>query len=127
MSTVGTVGITANVTGGPEGSWSLGPPAGLRSVSAAVYSEQVISLSVGANTITLPSSISAAFIIPPNASYPQPNPTYGGTLTLKGVTGDTGVPISNTFITPLQFDTATSPSSIVINATATGTLKVTTV
>ena len=126
MSTVGTVGITDNVTGGSEGSWSLAPPAGVRSVSAAVYSEQVISLSMGANTITLPSSISAAFIIPPNSAYPQPNPAYSGTLTLKGVSGDTGVTISNTFITPLQFDTSSSPSSIVITATATGTLKVTT-
>ena len=127
MSTVGTVGITANVTGGPQGSWSLAPPAGLRSVSAAVQTEQSISLSVGANTVTLPATFSAAFLIPPNAAYPQPNPTFGGTLTLKGVAGDTGVPISNTFITALQFDTASSPSTIVINSTATGTLLLVTV
>ena len=85
MATVGTVSVSANVTGGAEGSWSLAPPAGVRSISAAVYSEQVISLSVGANTITLPATISAAFIIPPNAAFPQPNPSYAGTLTLKGV------------------------------------------
>ena len=127
MATVGTISITANATGGPEGSWSLAPPAGARSVSAAVYSEQIISLSVGANTITLPSAISAAFIIPPNSSFPQPNPTYGGTLTLKGVTGDTGVPISTTYVTVLEFDTTTAPTSIVITATVAGTLKVTTV
>ena len=127
MTAVASVTISANVTGGPEGSWSLAPPAGVRSVGTAVFSEQIISLSIGANTITLPAAISAAFIIPPNNSFPQLNPAYGGTLTLKGVTGDTGVPISSYFVTALEFDTASSPSTIVITATATGTLKVTTV
>lgn len=127
MTTVAAVAISANVTGGPEGSWSLTPPAGTRSVGTAVFSEQIITLSAAANTITLPANISAAFIIPPNNSFPQLNPAFGGTLTLKGVTGDTGVPISSYFITALEFDTTNSPTSIVITSTATGTLKVTTV
>jgi len=126
MPSVATVSISANVSGGPEGTWSLAPPAGVRSIPAAVYSEQVVTMSVGANTINLPAAISQAFIIPPNASFPQPNPTYAGTMTLKGVTGDTGTPMSTTAVYLMSFDPATSPSTIVITATAVGTIKITT-
>ena len=126
MATVGNITIAANISGGPEGTWTLTPPAGVRAIPAAVYSEQIITLSIGANTITLPALASAAFIIPPNNAFPQPNPAFSGTLTLKGVTGDTGVPISTSYVTVLEFDTATSPATIVITSTATGTLKVTT-
>ena len=127
MTTVAAVAISANVTGGPEGSWSLTPPAGTRSVGTAVFSEQIVTLSAAANTITLPANISAAFIIPPNNSFPQLNPAFGGTLTLKGVTGDTGWPISTYFMSTFAFEPTNSPTSIVITSTATGTLKVTTV
>ena len=127
MTATGNVLLTANTTGGADGSWSLTPPAGQRMVGTAVTAETIVTLSIGANTISVPTGATNAIIVPPNAAFPQPNPSYSGTLTLKGVTGDTGVPISSYFITALEFDTTNSPTSIVITSTATGTLKVTTV
>ena len=124
MTATGNVLLTANVTGGADGSWSLTPPAGQRSVSAAVAAETIVALTAGSSTISVPSGATNVIIVPPNAAFPQPNPTYGGTLTLKGVVGDTGVPISNTFLTYLPWDLATAPSSFVITATAIGTLVV---
>ena len=83
-----------------------------------------MALSNGASTITVPSGATSAIIVPPNAAYPQPNPTWGGTLTLKGVSGDTGVPISNKYLTPIVWDSATAPSSFVVTSTTTGTMYV---
>ena len=122
MTATGNVLLTANTTGGADGSWSLTPPAGQRVVGTAVPAETVVTLINGANTITVPTGATNAIIVPPNAAFPQPNPSYAGTLTLKGVTGDTGVAISNTYLTYLPWDTA--PSTFVIAATAVGTLVV---
>ena len=124
MTATGNVLLTANVTGGADGSWSLTPPAGQRVVGTAVAAETIVSLSVGANTVSVPTGSTNAIIVPPNAAFPQPNPSYSGTLTLKGVTGDTGVPISNTYLTYLPWDSSTAPTSFVITATATGSLVV---
>ena len=120
----GNMTIAANITGGADGSWSL---SSTFLASTAVQAETQVALSNGASTITVPSGATSAIIVPPNAAYPQPNPTWGGTLTLKGVTGDTGWPISTYFMSTFAFEPTNSPTSIVITSTATGTLKVTTV
>lgn len=69
-------------------------------------------LALGANTITVPLatgvSVKGATIIPPSTNV--------ATITLKGVTGDTGVPISPTDPTSIAFGTA--PVSFVLTTSA---------
>lgn len=117
----GNITIAANITGGADGSWSLNTTF---TAPTAVQGETVVSLINGANTVTVPAGATAAIIVPPNAAFPQPNPSWGGTLTLKGVTGDTGVPISNKSLVPLEWDTGNVPANFVLTSTATGTLYV---
>ncbi len=75
-------------------------------------SDDVIDLSLasGANTITVPTlpSPNGCIIIPPGSAGP--------TLTLKGVTGDTGVPMSNTYPTVLNWGAGNAPANFVITA-----------
>lgn len=117
----GNITIAANITGGPDGSWSLNTTF---TAPSAVQGETVVALTVGLATIAVPSGATSAIIVPPNAAVPQPNPSWGGTLTLKGVSGDTGVAISNKYLTPLVWDTGNVPANIVLTSTATGTLYV---
>lgn len=118
----GNIILTANITGGPDGAWSLGPSTFL--APTAIQGESIITLTIGSATIPVPSGVTAAIIVPPNAAFPQPNPNWGGTLTLKGVSGDTGTPISNKWLTPVQWDVGNVPANIVITSTAVGTLYV---
>lgn len=121
MIAAGNLTIQGTVSGGPDGGRTFGPASIV--AGAAVASVQTYSLAIGANTITVPSGCTCVVIWPPNATAAggvTPNPPYGGTLTLKGVSGDTGVAISNRWPTVLSWDTA--PASFVINSTATGSL-----
>jgi hypothetical protein len=125
MAGTGTLTLAAAVSGGPDGARSFGPFS--VTTQAAVGDTLPVSLAVGANTVSLPTGTTWAIIVPPNATAPgtpNPNPGYGGTLTLKGVTGDTGVPLSIKWWTVLTFDAATLPASFVVTASATGTLTV---
>lgn len=114
----GNITVAANISGGPDGTWSLNSSF---VASTAVQAETVVSLSNGSSTVSVPTGCTAAIIVPPNAAYPAPNPTWSGTLTLKGSSGDTGVPISTKYSTPILWDSATAPASIVLTATASGT------
>lgn len=117
----GNITIAANITGGADGSWSLNTTF---TAPTAVQGETIVTLSIGSSTISVPSGATSAIIVPPNAAFPQPNPSWGGTLTLKGTSGDTGVAISNKYLTPLVWDTGNVPANIVLTSTATGTLYV---
>ena len=117
----GSVNVTANVTGGADGSSSF---TSSRPIPTALQSEAIVSLTSGSVTVTVPSGSTDCIIVPPNAAVPVPNPSYAGTITLKGVSGDTGVPISTTYATRIPFDSTTAPSSFVLTATATGTCQV---
>ena len=117
----GNLTIAANVTGGADGSWSLNSS---RTVPTAVSAESIVTLIVGSTVVSVPTGVTNAVLVPPNAAYPQPNPNYAGTLTLKGASGDTGVPISTYYNTALEWDSATAPSSFTITATATGSMSV---
>ena len=121
--TVGTLNITANVQGAPTGSRSLNLVTPLNS---AVDQTSMIALSIGANTITVPSNtlVSCAVILPPNSYNPTPNPASTAVLTLKGVAGDTGVVISSKYATVLEWDIGTAPASFVINSTTTATIEI---
>lgn len=63
-----------------------------------IDSRSLLSLASGANTITVPAGATMCIIIPPTT-----NTTV--TLTLKGVTGDTGVPIAKATPTVLTLGT----------------------
>lgn len=74
---------------------------------------QVYTLNSGANTITLPTggfTPKAAIIVPPSGNLQ--------TLTLKGISGDTGVVLSKTDPAVISFDTS-PPANIVLTAGGT--------
>lgn len=61
----------------------------------------------GANTITLPAgTVRGATIVPPSGNTEV--------ITLKGVTGDTGIPLHVTDPTSISFDASTPPVSFVL-------------
>lgn len=119
MAAVGNLTITGNVTGGLGGQRSLGPY--VRNFSAGADVISSISLTNGNVTVNVPSGATSVVILPPNLASPAPNPGYSGTITLKGNVADTGVPVSVSQPTVVQWDTATVPSSFILTATASGT------
>jgi hypothetical protein len=104
----GQLTLSGNVTGVPQGSVAIGPLTVTPSASN-LWNELTLSLASGANTITVPTWALFCLI------QPASNNTVG--LTLKGVTGDTGVPLSLTNPTLLSF-AATPPATIVLTAAA---------
>lgn len=122
MAATGNVTVSGNVSNLSAGSSSnFGPSTS--NASAAVEYNTTVTLTTGANTITLPTGLTSLIIVGPNGTNPTPNPSSGSVLTLKGVAGDTGVPMSNAYPTVLQWDTGQSPASIVINASAGCTIQ----
>jgi len=121
--TVGTLNITANVQGAPTGARSLNLVTPLNS---AIDQTSMITLTTGANTITVPSNllVSCAVILPPNSYNPTPNPASTAVLTLKGVSGDTGIVISSKYATVLEWDIGTAPATFVINASSGCTIEI---
>lgn len=117
MST-GTVTVSGNVSGSPVGARSF---AATITVPNAVDATQVVTLSSGNNTVTVPTGATVCVIAGPNAVSPIPNPSYAGVLTVKGVAGDTGVVMSAKWPQVLAWDTA--PASFVINATVLCTVE----
>ncbi len=93
MAAAATVTIAGTVTGLPSGTKTL---TGTLTSVAAVGTVQELTLASGANTVTVPTGATAVLITPP----------AGNTVlvTLKGVTGDTGVPLHKTFPTLLPLD-----------------------
>lgn len=95
MAVAGTLSLTGTLSGHPEGSrvvalsWSI--TAGLSTVQ--------VGLASGANTITVPTGATLVILVPPT--------TNTETVTLKGVTGDTGRQISKTRPTVLAWETGT--------------------
>lgn len=65
-------------------------------VGTGVDSTTTVSLASGFNAITVPTNCTAALFIPPSANAQS--------LTLKGVTGDTGIALSKTKPTVLALD-----------------------
>jgi len=119
MAASGNLTIAANVTGGLDGARSFGP---ITITTAAAITQTVsVALIVGATTVSIPTSSTAVVFFPPNAANPLPNPTFAGTLTLKGISSDTGIVISNKFPTEFTFDALSTSTSFVITSTATGT------
>lgn len=123
MATTGVVTSTGNLTGGAFGSQTFGPFS--QTFTAGVGQEQSISLSSGANTVTVPTGTTWIAILGANAANPQPNPSFSGTLTVRGVAGDTGIGVSAKYPTTFAFDsTVAAPASFVINASSATTVTI---
>jgi hypothetical protein len=114
----GNLTLAANVSGGPDGGRTFGPVTITSQASVAAVT--TVALVVGDNTITVPTGATVCVLYPPNASIPIPNPSFGGTLKLKGAGGDTGIVISAKWVTELAWDSP--PGSFIVNSTGTGNL-----
>jgi hypothetical protein len=101
----GSVNIGGVLPGTTAGTQYIGPYT-LVPNTASNFAVTEVTLASGANTITVPSWALMCLIVPPTAN--------SQTLTLKGVTGDTGIAISETLPSLLSFTTA--PASFVITA-----------
>jgi hypothetical protein len=75
--------------------------------------QQIVTLAIGNNTITVPDvtgfTVHGLAIVPPAANLVE--------LTIKGVNGDTGLALSSTQVSVLQFG-STPPADIVLNVAA---------
>lgn len=121
----GVVTLTGSTSGGADGARTFGPFS--IQIAATVDETLPVALTNGATTVNVPSGATCMAILPPNMvapGYVAPNPGYSGTLTLKGVSGDTGIPLSLKFPSLLSWDAATAPASVVIAATGTTTITV---
>lgn len=108
MSVNATRVITIAFTGDILGTNTLNAAASASSPGSIT----IHTLAPGANTITVPtggSTVKGATIIPPSGNT--------NAITLKGVSGDTGVEISKTDPTSIGFETA--PANFVLNAAST--------
>jgi hypothetical protein len=118
MAATASITVSGSVIGLPTGALQVGPFT--LSSAAANGQTQLITLSVADLTITVPSSPSPlyALIVPPSTNV--------GTLTYKGIAGDTGIAMSKTNPSIISF-AATPPASFVITGGtgATGTMYIT--
>lgn len=104
--------VKGEVVGQVSGSVVVDP--GEKTISSAIGQRQIISLNSGANTITVPTGATVVLIVPPTENT--------NSLTLKGVSGDTGVALSKTLPTAL---TLASVSSFVLSAGGTTSMEFT--
>lgn len=113
MAATATITISGNVSGLPSGTRTIGP---VRAVSAAANgSVQEVVLQSGANTITVPTIPATTGCI---IQLPSANTSV---VTLKGVTGDTGIAIGKTTAHLLTWDPSAAPASFVLASAATQT------
>ena len=107
----GSVTIAASLTGLPQGTLSF-PPLTIVPSANNELATTVVSLASGANTITVPTGFtpSGVVMIPPS--------TNTQSLTLKGVTGDTGIAVSPNEPSLLNF-ASSPPSTFVVTAGGT--------
>lgn len=119
MATVGSITVSGVVAGGPSGQRTF---SSVIPITAGVDQSSVVTLSSGANTITPPTGATIAVIFGANATNPAPNPLSTATLTLKGVTGDTGISLSAAYPTVVSFGTL--PATFCITASAGTTCEI---
>ena len=120
MAASGNITLAANVAGGLDGTRSFGPVS--ITTAAATTQTVAVALIVGATTVSIPTGSTSVVLFPPNSANPVANPSFAGTLTVKGVSGDTGIVVSNKNPTLLSFDSLNTSSFLVITSTATGTM-----
>ncbi|MDE2022063.1 MAG: hypothetical protein KGI71_04130 [Patescibacteria group bacterium] len=119
MSATATVTVQGVITGAPQGVMYVGP-LNVSSANANASVQQIV-LASGANTITVPATPATTGCI---IELPATNTQA---TTLKGVTGDTGVPIGLTGSIMLSWSSASPPTSFVLTSAAAQTGLVTTI
>lgn len=119
MAATATIRIDGSIAGAPDGTHVIGPL--YITSSAANASVQQLVLQSGANTITTPTNISTSGCI---ICLPSANTAV---VTLKGVSGDTGIAIGKTTTQVLNWDPTAAPSSFVLNSASTQTGLTTTI
>ncbi len=117
LSATANVTLAARITGEVGLGEFIGPL--FFSSSAANYTIQSIALASGANTITVPTAPATSGVI---IILPTDNTVL---TTLKGVTGDTGVPIGKVGFGLLTWDSTSAPSSFCITSASAQTAKYT--
>lgn len=113
MAATASITITGAISSTPAGARTIGPIT-LSSSDANGYVQQIV-LQSGANTITNPTTPA------PSGCVIKLPSTNTAVVTLKGVTGDTGIAIGKTTTTVLNWDSTAVPSSFVLNSAATQT------
>lgn len=113
MAASASVVISGLITGTPSGSHTIGP---INQTSAAASGQvtQVV-LQSGANTIaipTVPAPSGCVIVLPP---------TNTSIVTLKGVTGDTGIALGKVTSHLLAWDPTAVPASFCLTSAATQT------
>ena len=116
----GSINLMAAVSGGPDGARTFGPLA--ITANTAVTAETSVTLVAGSVTVAVPAGATAVVLFPPNSINPVPNPAFGGSLSLRGVAGDTGIALSPKWPTVIPFDPVNPLTSFVLTSTAVGTL-----
>lgn len=117
MTATASVSIAGAVQGTALGNRVIGPVSISSSNASPIV--QTIVLQSGANTITPPTSPAPSGCI---IQLPSDNTAA---VTLKGVTGDTGVLIGKTSTVVLNWESSSIPSSFCLSSAATQTGKVT--
>lgn len=113
MAATATITIGGSVQASPTGSKTIGPIT-ITSAAANLGVTEVV-LQSGANTITPP-------LIPATSGCIIQLPA-GNTaiVTLKGVTGDTGIALGKTTASLINWDVTAPPATFVLNSAATQT------
>jgi len=106
MAATATIRLTATVTGLAAGELTVGPLE-IQSTAAVGERRSPLDLSIGDNTIAVPAAATMALFIPPSANAQA--------ITLKGVSGDTGVRLHKTKPSLLTMDAAAN-ATLVLNA-----------
>lgn len=111
MSVTATRTITIVYTGDVTGT----EPIAAASNAASPGSIEIKTLASGANTITVPTggaTVTAVTIVPPTGNTTN--------ITLKGVTGDTGIQLHDTDPSSISIDPATTSFCVTCAAQITG-------
>jgi hypothetical protein len=117
MAATTTATFQGSILGATNGDKSIGPFSYSNTTGCPYV--QYIELQSGANTITPPTSPAPAGCV---IALPSDNTAI---VTLKGVTGDTGIAIGKVTRTVLHWDRTAVPTSFVLNSAATQTGKYT--
>lgn len=108
MAAVSTISVSGTIEDAPTGDITVGPI----SVTGVAYAAHAQVLASGFNTVTVPQlPVPVGVIIIPPSTNTQ-------TVTLKGITGDTGIRLHKTAPTMLTFDSAGVPTSLGLTAGA---------
>lgn len=117
MTATASLSIAGAVQGTSTGNRTIGPISISSSNASPIV--QTVVLQSGANTITPPTSPATSGCV---IQLPSDNTAL---VTLKGVTGDTGVAIGKTTTTVLNWEASTAPTSFCLTSAATQTSKIT--